>query len=87
MDRMVRKQVYISARQEAMLKRRSSELGITEAQLVREALDAYASRGLSTRGVQDATVWHEEKAFMEDLLNRGRVAGRRRWRRDDLHER
>ncbi len=37
---MVRKQLYIDVRHERDLKRRASELGVSEAELVRRALDA-----------------------------------------------
>lgn len=37
---VVRKQLYIEAHQEAQLKRRARELGVSEAELVRRALDA-----------------------------------------------
>jgi len=36
---MVRKQLYISDEQEQLLKRRAHELGTTEAELMRRALD------------------------------------------------
>jgi hypothetical protein len=39
MARMVRQQVYIEARQDAWLKRRAAELGVTEAELIRPGLD------------------------------------------------
>ena len=37
---VIRKQLYIEAHQEAALKRRARELGVSEAELVRRALDA-----------------------------------------------
>ncbi|MFO8150665.1 MAG: hypothetical protein R6T93_10225 [Trueperaceae bacterium] len=37
---MIRKQLYIEPHQEEALKRRSRELGVSEAELVRRALDA-----------------------------------------------
>lgn len=47
MSRMVRKQIYIEPRQEEILKRRAKEMRITEAELVRRAIDqinrSYAS--------------------------------------------
>lgn len=36
---MIRKQLYIEPRQEEALKRRAHELGVSEAELVRRALD------------------------------------------------
>lgn len=85
MGKMVRKQLYIDPRQEALLKQRAKELGITEAELVREALDSYT---WSTKRVRrDLAVWQEEKAFMEALMSQGAVRDGRRWTRDELHER
>ena len=40
MGRMVRKQVYIEPEQDELLKRLSKELGVTEAALMRRALDS-----------------------------------------------
>ena len=38
--KMVRKQVYITAEQDEKLKAAAAELGVTEAELVRRAVDA-----------------------------------------------
>ncbi len=38
MAQMIRKQIYIDAANEEFLKRRASELGVTEAEVVRQAL-------------------------------------------------
>jgi predicted DNA-binding protein len=38
---MVRKQVYIRPRQEELLKRWAEEMGRTEAEIIREALDRW----------------------------------------------
>ena len=39
MRRMVRKQVYIEPGQDARLKRQAAQLGVTEAELIRRAID------------------------------------------------
>ena len=46
---MVRKQLYIDDRHERDLKRRASELGVSEAELVRRALDLALQGGPSPR--------------------------------------
>lgn len=38
---MVRKQIYITKEQEQFLKQQSSKKGMTEAELIRRALDKY----------------------------------------------
>ena len=60
MGRMIRKQVYIEPEQEELLKRRSKELGISEAALIRQAIDrlGLTSGGSHTR----QTAWEEELA-------------------------
>lgn len=50
MGRMVRKQLYIDARQEALLKERSARTGETESALIRQAIDA----------VYDPETWRHE---------------------------
>ena len=53
MAQMIRKQIYIDAEHERFLKRRSRELGVTEAEVVRQAL-AEAQRQQTTRNRQQA---------------------------------
>ena len=57
MYNMVRKQLYIDERHERELKRRAKALGISEADIVRQALDAMLAgeqRGLVMPGQRDA---------------------------------
>ncbi len=53
---MVRKQLYIDDRHERDLKRRASELGVSEAELVRRALD------LALQGEPAPRLLHPERA-------------------------
>ncbi len=39
MSRMIRKQVYIESRQDATLKQQARALGVTEAEVIRRAID------------------------------------------------
>lgn len=41
---MIRKQLYIEERQDRALKYRAKELGISEAQLVRQAIDSFMEK-------------------------------------------
>jgi len=85
MTTKVRKQVYISADQDRLLKRLSQETGRSQAEILREAVDRH------TRGWPllrwDLAAWQEERAFIEQLLSQGRVPGRRTWQRGELHRR
>ncbi|MPY87365.1 MAG: hypothetical protein GEU99_05540 [Luteitalea sp.] len=92
MSRMVRKQLYIEKRQDDMLKRRAKAQGVTEAELVREALDAPvlpASRAFHP----DEDAWDSFLRFVRRLAHRGSRRARRAvpssdrgWTRDDLYE-
>ncbi|MBS4029829.1 MAG: hypothetical protein KGZ63_11315 [Clostridiales bacterium] len=85
MSDMVRKQLYITKSQELYLKEKAKELGVTEAELVRDALDLQ----LKCIGfVKDPlSVWEEESAFINSLMGKGDLQGKRDWKRDDLYER
>ncbi len=83
MAMMVRKQVYLKQRQSAMLRRQAKELGTTEAELIRRAID----RQVSVRLRPDYQHWKKERTFILDLINQGPVAGRRKWKREDLYDR
>lgn len=89
MNDMIRKQVYIRRSQEDFLKTYSADRGITEAEIVREALDAYQtySEAVARDGIRDRGAWKDEEEFIAEL---GMIAGAsegRTWRRDELHER
>ena len=84
MDRMVRKQVYIEPRQEVLLKRRARELGVSEAELIRRAIDQAVSRSFAL--APEHELWEEieeyiKKHRMFDVPQTGRS-----WTRDELYE-
>jgi hypothetical protein len=82
---MIRKQIYIEAGQEMRLKRISKDLGISEAELIRQGIDRCLSS--SVQIPRDPGLWDEEKTFIRGLMRKGRVKGERTWSRDELHER
>jgi hypothetical protein len=61
--RMVRKQVYIRPDQERFLKRRASELGIAEADLIRQAVDLLAQTAATQTFAPEA--WADEEAMLD----------------------
>lgn len=87
MSKMVRKQLYIEPRQDKLLKERARRYRITEADLIRQALDAalLTSTGLSA---PDPTAWQQVKRYIEHRAKTARVKKvRRRWTRDELYDR
>jgi hypothetical protein len=86
MVQMIRKQVYIQRQQEAALKRLSQSRGLSEAELIRQAIDRQAG-SVPAPFVSDADAWEEAHAFMLTLRDRAAVTDQpRNWRRDDLYE-
>ena len=85
MERMVRKQLYITSEQESKLKQKSSETGVSEGEIVREALSRYLDSSVPKK--QELANWEEELAFIKSIHEQGPVPGSRTWRRDDLYDR
>lgn len=80
---MVRKQIYLKKSQSTKLKRQARLRGISEVELIREAIE---------RQIEEATArpqndgWAKERAFIQSLIEQGPVAGKRTWTREDLYE-
>jgi len=53
MSNMVRKQIYINRRQQALLKRLSEQRGISEAEIIRQAIDREAANAATQPFVRD----------------------------------
>jgi hypothetical protein len=82
---MIRKQVYIEPRHDRMLKRRASQRGVTEAELIREALDSIEI-GMVPQEV-DAAAGRKALAFMRSLpASHGGASRGRTWTRESLYE-
>ena len=83
---MVRKQIYLEERQEARLKRIARARGISEAEVIRQAIDRQIRRGPVASGGGDPTAWEHALRFMRSLT-RSRKAGGfgRRWTREDAY--
>jgi hypothetical protein len=84
MQPMVRKQVYIKPEQEALIKRRSKELGVTEAEIIRRGID------LAAHGSQvwfpDKSAWEEAKVVIEERMRMKVPQTGRGWTRDELYD-
>ena len=68
MGRMIRKQVYIEPEQEELLKRRSKELGISEAALIRQAIDRLRLGAASDKPLPRKPAWEEAKRVIQERM-------------------
>ena len=83
---MVRKQIYIEERHERLLKRISKARGVSEAELIRQAIERETIGGKPLPLSPDQGAWDEILRFVEDrksLRSRGRPY---RWNRLDAYE-
>lgn len=84
MTTKIRKQIYLEPRQDVILKQLASQTGISEAEIIRQAIDRHTQ---SFRLAQpDLSAWQEEQAFINHLIEQGSIKGGRTWRREDLYE-
>ncbi|MDR7551051.1 MAG: hypothetical protein QN131_14130 [Armatimonadota bacterium] len=84
MARMVRKQIYIEPRQEALLKRRARELGVSEAELIRRAIEQAGLAAVPQ--LPDRQAWEEELAFLRQRARLQELGRQRSWTREELYE-
>lgn len=81
--------IYIDSDQESILKQVAKDKGISEAEIIRQAIDQHSQ---SIQYHQpDLSAWEKEKAFIQQLISQspeqGSVSSKRTWRREDLYER
>ncbi len=85
MSTRVRKQIYIEPEQEAVLKRISNERGISEAEIIRQAITQHVSN--TPELPHNMRAWAAEREFIVRLMQQGVESGERTWKREDLHDR
>jgi hypothetical protein len=81
---MVRKQFYIAPEQDETLKRKATELRVSEAELVRWGIDEVTRGG--SRFVSDDEAWQAAKRFMEKRARMKVPQRSRSWTREELYD-
>jgi hypothetical protein len=84
MSQLVRKQVYIESRHERILKRATAETGLSEAEIIRQAIDLWQEHVVERQRARQ--LWAQERAFIESWTALGAVPGGRSWTREELYE-
>ena len=84
MGQMVRKQVYIEPAQEANLKKQAKKLGITEAEIIRRAIDRQMV--LLVPALRDLSAWEREKEFIAERMAGKTLPGGRKFKREETYE-
>ena len=84
---MIRKQVYIEERHDRWLKHRARLRGVTEAEIIREALDRAEVGGSRAGHFSDPAAGPKAISFMRSLARRRRQApAGRGWTRESLYD-
>jgi hypothetical protein len=80
----VRKQIYLEDRQNRLLKRRAKSQGVSEAELIRQALEvSLRQKGPSQKNPSALKPFLD---FARKRLAQGQITGGRRWCREDAYE-
>ncbi len=82
---MKRKQIYLEVEQDRRLRSLSRREGRTESALIREGIERILQVPLPP--ALDYSAWEKELAFIDSLIQKGPIKGKRRWKREDLYER
>ena len=85
MGTKIRKQIYIESDQEARLKQLASLTKLSEAEIIRQAIDQHTQSFRVNR--RNLTAWESERAFIQQLIDSDPVSGGRTWQRGDLYDR
>ena len=83
---MIRKQIYLPRRQNQFIKRRAKQQGITEAEVIRQALDR-DERLSAPLTRPDTSGWEQIQRFVQE--RQAKYAGKGkpvRWNRQELYE-
>lgn len=85
MSNKIRKQIYIEPRQDNLIKATAKQIGVSEAEIIRQAIDLHIS--LIKVPQINLSHWEAEKAFIDTIKQRPALGGGRDWQREDLYER
>jgi hypothetical protein len=86
MKQMVRKQIYIQKSQEERLKKIAEARGVSEAEIIRRALENELRRA-GYRLAYDQDAWKRLEAAIQEMDKLPPVSQKKRdWKREDLYE-
>jgi len=86
MTQMIRKQIYIAQKQQILLSRLAKARGVSEAEVIRQAIEREASGGQTQPVMPDATALDEIIRFALARREAGVAGQPLRWNRDEAYE-
>ena len=85
MAHMVRKQIYIRKRQQTSLKRLARLKGVSEAEIIRQAIEREVEAGAVTSLPGDSLALQDFLKFARSRRAAGPAGKRRAWTREELY--
>ena len=85
MSEMIRKQMYIQKRQGRLLKQLSRARGVSEAEIIRQAIERETAGERCPLPAPDPEAWQEILRFVEDRKAPGSRGRPYRWTRQDAY--
>lgn len=86
MAQMVRKQIYIQKHQQTQLKRIAEKRGVSEAAVIRQAIDHEISNPVIYAPQHDSSAWDEILRFIEKLRTRSLNGKPIHWDRQEIYQ-
>jgi hypothetical protein len=87
MEQMIRKQIYILRRQQTLLKRAAKKRGVSEAEIIRRALDRELSASAALPLPSEIDPFEKAMLFIQERRAQVTPSGKPyRWRREDAYE-
>lgn len=86
MSEMIRKQIYIRKQQDESLKRISEARGLSEAEIVRQAIDREIGGAVKRSMLHDRSAWEAILRYLEKRKAVEESGEAYQWRREDAYE-
>ncbi len=89
MGTKIRKEIYIEPEQDALLKRLAEDRGLSESEVIGEAIEICAQdeNRQPIDHADRAAAWAQEREFILERIKMGPVPGGRTWKREDAYDR
>ena len=82
---MVRKQIYLQKRQDALLKQLSKERGLSQAEIIRQAIEREAAGVPAQPAEAGRSAWQELVTFLEARQRTGTSRQTYPWDREEIY--
>jgi Arc/MetJ-type ribon-helix-helix transcriptional regulator len=83
---MVRKQIYIPRRQDVLLKRLSETRGVSEAEVIRQAIENEISREMPSDALDTKSALDLIMEFVDQRIAAAEPGEPYRWNREEIYE-